>query len=172
MDKLETFKALMPFIPIRYRRPLLLFLHIDELMRIINSMNECLNAPMNVMEEKPADMSKLLEILKGNMSKDDSDMMSMLLPLLMSGGLSGGDGLSSLLSGFTSGLSGSSDENKNSTDNRNTDTHNNDNYDNNTCNNNNYNNNNHNHDNNSEFSDEIDDLFKDFINETGNDNYE
>lgn len=168
MDKLETFKALMPFIPIRYRRPLLLFLHIDELMRIINSMNECLNTPMNVMDEKPADMSKLLEILKGNMSKDDSDMISMFLPLLMLGG----DGLSSLLSGFTSGLFGSSDENKNSTDNRNTDTHNNDNYDNNTYNNNNYNNNNHNHDNDSDFSDEIDDLFKDFINETGNDYYE
>lgn len=140
MDKLETFKAMLPFIPIRYRRPLLLIIHIEELMRIINSMNECLRMPINAMESKPPDMSKMFEILKQNMSGDDGDMMSMLLPLLMSGGMSGGDGLSSILSGVNLGNS-----NNKSTDTENTDT---------------------------DFSDEIDNLFKDFIDETRNENNE
>lgn len=143
MDKLETFKAMLPFIPIRYRRPLLLIIHIEELMRIINSMNECLRMPINAMESKPPDMSKMFEILKQNMSGDDGDMMSMLLPLLMSGGMSGGDGLSSILSGL-SGVNLGNSNNK-STDTENTDT---------------------------DFSDEIDNLFKDFIDETRNENNE
>lgn len=139
MDKLDTFKAMLPFIPIRYRRPLLLIIHIEELMRIINSMNECMNMPINVMDSKPPDMSKMFDILKQNMSGDEGDMMSMLLPLLMSGGLAGGDGLSSIMSGL-SGLNMGSTNNQNS-DKENTDT---------------------------DLSDEIDDLFKDFIDETRN----
>lgn len=139
MDKLDTFKAILPFIPIRYRRPLLLIIHIEELMRIINSMNECMNMPINAMDSKPPDMSKMFDILKQNMSGDEGDMMSMLLPLLMSGGLAGGDGLSSIISGL-SGLNMGNTNNQNS-DKENTDT---------------------------DFSDEIDDLFKDFIDETRN----
>lgn len=153
MDKLDTFKALLPFIPARYRRPLLLFIHIEELMRILNSLSECMHMPIDVMDNKPADMSKILDILKSNMSDEDNDMMSMLLPLLMSGGLSGGDGLSSVLSGMSGlnlgnmNLKNTDDKNMstNNTDEKNTD---------------------------NDFSDEIDNLFKDFIDETGNDNYE
>ncbi len=143
MDKLETFKAMLPFIPIGYRRPLLLIIHIEELMRIINSMNECLRMPIDAMDNKPPDMSKMFDILKQNMSGSEGEMMSMLLPLLMSGGMSGGDGLSSIISGL-SGLSTGSQNNK-SSDSENTDTG---------------------------FSDEIDNLFKDFVDETRNENNE
>lgn len=153
MDKLEIFKAMLPFIPLRYRRPLLLFIHIDELMRIINSMNECLKMPINAMDTSPPDMSKMFDILKQNMSNDESDMMSMLLPLLMSGGMSGGDGLSSIISGLSGFNIGNKDKKK--SDDQNTDSENMD-----------------NESTDNDFSDEIDNLFKDFIDETRNDNYE
>lgn len=148
MDKLETFKAMLPFIPVRYRRPLLLFIHIEELMRIINSMNECLKMPMNIMDSTPPDMSKLFDLFKQNTSGDDGDMMSMLLPLLMSGKMSGGDGLSSILSGL-SGLNAVNTDSKNT-----------------------YGKNTGDDNKNDDFSDEIDDLFKDFVDETRNDNNE
>ncbi len=72
MDKLETFKAMLPFIPIGYRRPLLLIIHIEELMRIINSMNECLRMPIDAMDNKPPDMSKMFDILKQNVNAPSS----------------------------------------------------------------------------------------------------
>lgn len=155
MDKLETFKAMLPFIPIRYRRPLLLFIHIEELMRIINSLNECMRMPLNVPESGPPDMSKMLDLLKQNMSGDEGDMMSVLLPLLMSGGLSGGDGLSSLMSGL-SGLSGLSGFNTANSDKKNSEKEPDKEFEN----------------GDNDFSDEIDSLFKDFIDETRNDNYD
>lgn len=139
MDKLEIFKAMLPFIPTRYRRPFLLIIHIEELMRIINSMNECMRMPINITDSKPPDMSKMFDLLKQNMPNDEGDMMSMLLPLLMAGG----DGMSSILSGL-SGLNMGSTEKKN-TENENTDR---------------------------DSSDEIDNLFKDFIDETRNEDYE
>ena len=138
MDKIDTFKAMLPFIPIGYRRPLLLIIHIEELMRIINSMNECMRMPLNIADNKPPDMSNMFDLLKKNMPNDEGDMMSVLMPLLMTGG-----DAASLFSGL-SGLNSGGTDNKN-TDKEYTD---------------------------SDSSDEIDNLFKDFIDETRNENNE
>jgi hypothetical protein len=140
MDKLEIFKGLMPFIPARYRRPLLLFIHIDELTRIINSMNECLHMKTDI--DTPADMSKLVDLLKSNMPAETGDMMSMLLPLMMSGGENNMDNISSLFSAFNSSDTNSHQNTDSKYTSQNTS---------------------------NEFSDEIDEIFKDFIDETRND---
>lgn len=133
MDKIETFKALLPFIPVTYRRPLLFYIHFEEMMNIMASLRSCLNSPLpDYSGSMPKDSNELMNILKKNMSKQDSEMVEMI---------SGMQNMSSLfsamnnmgdLSNLAKGMNAPSGETKSDND----------------------------------FSEEIDDLFKDFIAET------
>lgn len=126
MDKINTFKAMLPFIPAMYRRPLLFYIHFEEMMSIMASLKTCLNTPIPDYNSSQADPSELFDMLKQNMSKQDSDMVNMF---------SGMNNMASMFSAMNAMNSGNSTSTEgNSKDN--------------------------------DFSEDIDNLFKDFVDET------
>lgn len=79
MNKIEMFKALLPFIPTNYRRPLLFYIHFEELMNIMASLNSCLKSPLSDYTDSSAkDPSELINLLKKNMSEQDAEIFNML----------------------------------------------------------------------------------------------
>lgn len=45
LKNIENLKMLLPLVPCEYRRPLILFMYIREIMDIIDSCHKCLNEP-------------------------------------------------------------------------------------------------------------------------------
>lgn len=157
MDKFEIIKAILPFIPAGYRRPLLFYIHFEEMLRIMDSLRACLNMRISGDDSShPADFSGLLNTLKQNMSKQDSDMLNMLD--MLSSMKNMGD-MTSDMAGMMSAFNfmNNTDNIKNANNTNST----NDMNDTNTS---------TGSDNSGEaFSEELDDLFKDFLNETKGD---
>ncbi len=138
MDKLDTFKAILPLIPEGYRRPLMIYLHIEEIMRIINSLKECMNKNYSLEDTGAFDISKLSDMFSSSSPKGENDMLKMM-SMFMSGGLGGLGGMEQK-DGNIKEASGSKAESSSKPD---------------------------------KDTDEIDDIFKDFLDETkGYDNNE
>ena len=129
MDKINTFKAMLPFIPARYRRPLILYIHLEEMMNIMTSLQLCLKTPITDYGNSTADPSELLGMLKQNMSEQDSQMLNMLSNM---------NNMSPMFSAMNA-MGGMGDGKNPSSDNITGD---------------------------NDFSEDIDNLFKDFIDET------
>lgn len=80
MDKLNMIKNMLPLIPIQYRRTILMYIHIEEIMNIMASLKQCLNGNfMYANENSSKDPKDMLNILKQNMPKQDSDMLNMIM---------------------------------------------------------------------------------------------
>ena len=60
MDKIETFKTLLPLIPEQYRRPLMIYIHIEEIMRLVNSMQQCMRGNF-LQSPENCDINKIIE---------------------------------------------------------------------------------------------------------------
>lgn len=89
MDKINMIKNMLPLIPIQYRRTILMYIHIEEIMNIMTSLQQCLNGNfMYSNENLSKDPKDMLNILKQNMPKQDSDMINMIMGMQNMGNMS------------------------------------------------------------------------------------
>lgn len=93
MDKIETFKTLLPLIPEQYRRPLMIYIHIEEIMRLVNSMQQCMRGNF-LQSPENCDINKIIESFSGKSSSESGDLIKSLVPLMANGGLNFSDILS------------------------------------------------------------------------------